>query len=149
MNLDDDESPVNQLPLDDIGPQPSSPHNDEPQGNAGAMDIDGHQGDGTPAPIISTQQHQTVLSFNMSMPTSAPTLVIAHPMTTTTKKEATRCALCVQALCNLRFSCKGYVKRAWCTCNHPPVVGRKVRWSENQVKHRLALRDAGQGSGQT
>ena len=149
MNLHDDESPVNQLPLDDIGPQPSSPCNNIPQGNAEAMDIDGHQGDSVPAPIISIQQHQTVFSFNTSTPTSASALVIAPMMTTTTKKEGPRCALCVQALCNLRFACKGHVKRAWCTCNHPPVIGRKVRWSENQVKHRLVLRDAGEGPGQT
>jgi hypothetical protein len=147
MNLDDNESPVNQPPLDNIRSRPSSPCHDEPQGNDDAMDTDDHR-DSMPAPTTSTQQHQTVLSFNTSTPTAAPALVIAHPITTTTtaEKEGARCALCVQALCGLRFSCKGSVKRSWCTCNHPPVIGRKkVRWSEDEVKRRLTLRDVGPG----
>lgn len=79
---------------------------------------------------------------------STPT-TFSHPASTTipTRKESVRCALCVQALCKRRFECNGRINRAWSKCKHPPLVGKKkVRWSEAEVKRRIALLEAGQGS---
>lgn len=104
------------------------------------------------------EHHQTVLSFSSSQPAntpaltfsaSTPALTFSHLGSSTmpTRKESVRCALCVQALCDRRFECNGRINRAWCKCNHPPLVGKKkVRWSEAEVKHRIALLEAGQGS---
>ena len=73
---------------------------------------------------------------------------LTHP-TMTTEKDGTHCALCIQALYELRFACMGRVNCKWCKCNHPPLVGRqKVQWSEAEVKHRRELLNARQGTGQ-
>jgi len=97
------------------------------------------------------EHHQTVLSFSSSLPASTPALTFSDLGSTTipTRKESVRCALCIQALCERRFECNGRVNRAWCKCNHPPLVGKKkMRWSEAEVKRRIALLqvEAGQGS---
>ncbi|KAF8218413.1 hypothetical protein L208DRAFT_1420080 [Tricholoma matsutake] len=82
------------------------------------------------------EHHQMVLSFSSFQPANTPALPFSHPASTTipTRKESVQCALCIQAL-------------SWCKCNHPPFVGKKkVRWLEAEVKHRIALLEAGQGS---
>jgi hypothetical protein len=72
------------------------------------------------------EHHQMVLSFSSSQPANTPALTFSHPASTTipTRKESVRCALCVQAL----------------------VGKKKVRWSEAEVKRRIVLLEAGQGS---
>ncbi|KAF8223639.1 hypothetical protein L208DRAFT_1411529 [Tricholoma matsutake] len=95
------------------------------------------------------EHHQMVLSFSSSQPANTPALTFSHPASTTipTRKESVRCALCVQALCKRRFECNGRINRAWSKCKHPLLVGKKkVRWSEAEVKRRIALLEAGQGS---
>ena len=99
--------------------------------------------------LTTLEHHQMVLSFSSSQPASTPALTFSHRASTTipTRKESVRCALCVQALCERRFECNGRINRVWCKCNHPPLVGKKkVRWSEAEVKRRIALLEAGQGS---
>lgn len=109
---------------------------------------DGGRAQEPPAPRTS-EHHQMVLSFDSAQPASTSALTFSHPASTTIplRKESVRCALCVQALCKHRFECNGRINRAWCRCNHPPLVGtKKVRLSEVEVKRRIALLEAGQGS---
>jgi len=97
----------------------------------------------------TSEHHQTVLSFSSAQAASIPALTFSHPASTTIppKKESVRCALCVQALCGSRFTCNGRISRRWCKCNHPPLLGtKKVRWSEAEVKRRIGLLEAAQGS---
>jgi hypothetical protein len=151
MNLHNE---INPPQLDNAESQLPSPYNEEPQeihNEASSIIIEGQVEDGEPATTTTLAQHQTVLTFDASRPTFTLDLAIAGSTpTTTTKKDGARCTLCVQALCELRFSCTGRVNRKWCKCNHPPLVGRqKVRWSEAEVKRRRALLNEGEGTSHT
>jgi hypothetical protein len=121
---------------------PSPPHEAEVAAEGGARE----QLRSAPTTF---EHHQMVLSFVSPQKASAPVLSFCRPASTTipTRKENARCALCVQALCGRRFDCNGRVNRGWCKCDHPALVGgKKVRWSEAEIEHRIALRDAGEGS---
>ena len=96
------------------------------------------------------EHHQMVLSFSFSQPANTLALTFSHLALMTIpimRKESVWCALCVQALCEHCFECNSCINQAWCKCNHPLLVSKKkVRWSEVEVKHHIALLEAEQGS---
>ncbi|KAF8221530.1 hypothetical protein L208DRAFT_1414854 [Tricholoma matsutake] len=144
--------------VDSVGQSPPMPHNEdvaehedttehgEDAAQALSPSLTHEWSHSTPTTL---EHHQMVLSFSSSQPANTLALTFSHPalMTIPTRKESVQCALCVQALCEHCFECNGHINRAWCKCNHPPLVGKKkVRWSEVEVKGRIALLEAGQGS---